>query len=91
MGRGNKWTLNGKTALVTGSTKGIGWTVAEELASLGATVSIVARRREEVDAQVKKMQNNGFEAFGIAADVTLPENRKQMLKVAEEATLVNGF
>jgi len=75
-----KWKLKGKTALVTGSTKGIGRAVAEELASLGAAVFIVARRREEVAAQVKKMQDTGFEAFGITADVTLPEDRKQMLE-----------
>lgn len=76
----DKWTLNEKTALVTGSTKGIGQAVAEELASLGAAVFIVARRREEVAAQVKKMQDAGFEAFGITADVILPEDRKQMLE-----------
>ncbi len=76
----NKWTLNGKTALITGSTKGIGRAVAEELASLGAAVFIVARHREEVDAQVKKMQHDGFETFGMTADVTLPEDRKQILE-----------
>jgi len=80
MGKQYKWKLKGKTALVTGSTKGIGRAVAEELASLGAAVFIVARRREEVAAQVKKMQDTGFEAFGITADVTLPEDRKQMLE-----------
>jgi len=73
MHRRNKWNLNGKTALITGSTKGIGQAVAEELATLGAAVFIVARRREEVGSQVKKMQEAGFEAFGITADVTIPE------------------
>jgi Tropinone reductase 1 len=80
MHRQNKWSLKGKTALVTGSTKGIGQAVAEELASLGAAIFIVARRREEVVSQVKKMQETGFETFGITADVTLPEERQQMLK-----------
>ncbi len=80
MHRQNKWSLNGKTALVTGSTKGIGQAVAEELATLGAAIFIVARRREEVATQVKKMQDAGFEAFGITADVTLPEERRRMLE-----------
>ncbi len=81
MDRGDKWTLNRKTALVTGSTKGIGRAVAEELASLGAAVFVVARRQDEVKKQVKKMQDSGFEAFGITADVTLPEDRKQILAI----------
>ncbi len=80
MHRQNKWNLNGKTALVTGSTKGIGQAVAEELATLGAAIFIVARRREEIVTQVKKMQDAGFEAFGIRADVTLPEERQRMVK-----------
>ncbi len=80
MYRQNKWSLKEKTALVTGSTKGIGQAVAEELASLGAAIFIVARHREEVVRQVKKMQEAGFETFGITADVTLPEERQQILK-----------
>ncbi len=85
MHRLNKWNLNGKTALVTGSTKGIGQAVAEELATLGAAIFIVARRQEEVATQVNRMQNAGFEAFGIKADVTIPEERQRMLKrVMEE-------
>ncbi len=76
----DKWNLSGKTALVTGSTKGIGQAVAEELAALGAAVFIVARRQNEVEMQVKKMQEAGFEAFGIIADVTIPEERQYMVK-----------
>ena len=80
MHRRNKWNLKGKTALVTGSTKGIGQAAVEELATLGAAVFIVARRREEVATQVNRMQDMGFEAFGIRADVTLPEDRKRMVE-----------
>jgi len=85
MKRENKWNLKGKRALVTGSTKGIGQAVAEELAALGAAVFIVARRQDEVEKQVKKMQDAGFEAFGIAADVTLPEDRKRIQEAVSEA------
>ncbi len=76
----NKWSLKGKTALVTGSTKGIGLAVAKELAALGAAVFVVARRQEEVGKQVKKIQDTGYKAFGITADVTRPEDRRRMLE-----------
>jgi len=80
MHRQSKWNLNGKTALVTGSTKGIGQAVAEELAALGAAIFIVARRQEEVVSEVKKLQDAGFEAFGIKADVSIPEERQRMVR-----------
>ena len=42
--------LTGKTAVVCGSTQGIGWAAAQELASLGATVVLVARDEEKLKA-----------------------------------------
>jgi len=46
------WTLHGKNALVTGSTKGIGKAIAAELASLGANVLGIARTGADVNADV---------------------------------------
>ena len=77
--KNNKWRLDGKTALVTGSTKGIGKSVAEELAELGAEVFIVSRHQEEIDAQLKYMSGKGFSAKGVAADVTLAEDREKLV------------
>ena len=79
-----KWSLSGKAALITGSTRGIGKAVSEELASLGATVYIVARKKQEVDNQVKEFKNKGHQAFGICADVTQPEDREKMLQTVKE-------
>lgn len=47
-----KWSLEGRTALVTGATKGIGLAIANELASFGARVIRVARSHADVNADV---------------------------------------
>ena len=62
-------TLNGKIALVTGGTSGIGLATAQHLASLGATVFITGRRQTELDAAVAAI---GPSATGIRADAAQP-------------------
>jgi NAD(P)-dependent dehydrogenase (short-subunit alcohol dehydrogenase family) len=64
--------LNGKRALVTGGTRGIGRAIAVALAGEGADVSICARRGDEVAATVTAA---GL-AFGQACDVSKPDQLK---------------
>ena len=47
--------MNGKVALITGASSGIGWATSEALASRGASVVLAARRQEELTALAQKI------------------------------------
>lgn len=62
--------LDGKHALVTGGTRGIGLAAAVALAEAGASVTVVARRAEDVDETVASLRSVGHSASGAVIDVT---------------------
>lgn len=70
--------LSGKTALVTGSTQGIGLAIAEHLARSGARVVVNGRTRQRVDEAVSKL--TGLDVIGIAADVASEEGTADLLR-----------
>jgi 3-oxoacyl-[acyl-carrier protein] reductase len=65
--------LAGKMALVTGSTRGLGRTVADWLAREGAGLVVNGRDQADVDEVVSEMQSRGVTASGFAADLATPE------------------
>ena len=62
--------LNGKTALVTGASSGIGRAAAVALAAAGAQVALVARRVERLRDLAGEIEAGGGKALARAADVT---------------------
>ncbi|CAN1150593.1 Tropinone reductase homolog At2g29360 [Linum perenne] len=76
---GNRWSLNGMTALVTGGTKGIGYAIVEELAQLGATVHTCSRTEDELNQRVIEWGEKGFKVTGSVCDVSSRVEREKLV------------
>ena len=79
-----KWDLQGKRALITGGTKGIGKAIAEEFLALGAEVIIVARDRHAVEELVRLWQTEGMPVTGVAGDVSKAADRERIRTATQE-------
>lgn len=69
-----QFDLTGKSAIVTGGSKGLGEAMAAGLASAGADVLVASRNAEEAEAAAGRIAADyGHKAVGLAADVTQPD------------------
>ncbi len=81
----NKLMLEGKIALVTGASYGMGQATAERFATEGATVVLTARGKEKLDDAVKSITDKGYKALGIVADTgSLEDTRRVFATVIKE-------
>ncbi len=66
--------LRGRTALVTGGSRGLGLQIAEALGEMGARLVLSARKAEELDEAVERLAGQGIEASWVAADGAQPDD-----------------
>jgi tropinone reductase I len=76
----SSWTLQGKKALITGGTKGIGLAITREYLELGAEVLVVARNTKSIQGKLKNSAN----LFTLEGDLTDAAVRKSLVKKIEE-------
>ncbi len=74
--------LAGKTALVTGGSRGLGLQIAEALGEAGARVMLTSRKAGDLEESAAHLKGRGIEALWIAADASLPS---EIVRVAEDA------
>ena len=73
--------IKGKTAIVTGSTKGIGRGIANAMAEYGANVVVVSRHQNDCDAVSEELKSKyGVSSIGVAADLTKKEDIDTLVK-----------
>ncbi|HBW83501.1 MAG: short-chain dehydrogenase [Gammaproteobacteria bacterium] len=81
----NLFSLEGKVALVTGSTKGIGRAIAYRMAEQGAKVVISSRNQEACDAVAAELRGKGLEATGVACNINYQEQLENLVNASRAA------
>jgi glucose 1-dehydrogenase len=75
--------LHKKVAVITGSSRGLGFAMAEAFAAEGAAVIISARTEAAVEAAVRQLRQAGYPASGMAVDVTNPDQVECLARLAQ--------
>jgi len=76
--------LSGRTALVTGGSRGLGLQIAEGLGEAGARVLLSARKAPELEAAAAALRARGIEADWVVADSSQPEEIERLATSAVE-------
>jgi 3-oxoacyl-[acyl-carrier protein] reductase len=76
--------LDGRTAIVTGGTRGIGAAVAALLAEHGAAVVVSGRDAARLQKAVQELEEHGASVHGVVADVAKREDADRLVEAAKE-------
>ena len=74
--------LSGKTALVTGGSRGLGLQIAQALGEAGAKIMLSSRKASDLEEAAAELQSQGIDARWIAGDASDPEH---VTKIVDEA------
>ena len=74
--------LGGKTALITGGSRGLGLQIAEALGEMGARLVLSARKPDELQAASRNLRAQGVDAHAIAADSSNPDDIARLAAAA---------
>ena len=84
------FSLEGKVALVTGASYGIGFGIASAYAEAGAKICFNCRSQEKVDMGIAAYKELGIEAHGYVCDVTDEAQVQEMVaKINEEVGIID--
>ncbi|PLX22491.1 MAG: tropinone reductase [Ignavibacteria bacterium] len=72
--------LDGKRAVISGGSRGIGKAIADQLLALGAEVAVIARNRAGLEAEISAWKEQGYAVRGLSADVSHAEDRGRIVK-----------
>ena len=86
-----QFNLDGRTALVTGASRGIGKSIAALLAEAGASVIVSSRNQEAVDQVAEELKDKGLSAKAKACHVGKAEELKQLVNFTAEASALNSL
>lgn len=76
----SRFDLSGKTAIVTGASKGIGEAIARGFAEFGANVVVSSRKQAAVNEVAASFQKDGLSAIGIECHVAKPDHQKALIE-----------
>ncbi len=81
----DRFSLKGKTAIVTGSSRGIGRAIAIAYARAGARVVVTSRKLDACNAVVEQLRGEGLEAMAIACNISGKEQVAALVDQTEKA------
>jgi Tropinone reductase 1 len=80
---GERWSLAGATALVTGGSKGIGHAIVEELAAFGVRVHTCSRSAADLEACRRRWSEKGLDVTVSACDLAVRADRERLMETVK--------